>query len=491
MKNSFKRVSSTALIATYTNNTMAATRWFLRIIVTCLALASIASAGKDFYKVLGVAKDCDERTLKKMYHKLALHHHPDKGGSEEKFREISEAYDVLSDTEKRKVYDQYGEEGLKRQEQGGHPGGGGGGFGHGGGHPFGGGGFGHGQQFQFNFGGPGGGGRGSGGGGRDPFDMFNDMFGGQGGPRGRGGGQQQPERSKENLFDRSSPVTSLRHGKFPGTDSKYVWLIEYYVPWCGHCKQMKPILERMATELKGFIKVGAVNCEKEKSLCNLEGVHQYPVLKIKKGSTTVTYDGERQMEAIRGWSFDQLPNAVVGLRKLEHLDKYVSTECVNGKLSASGACFLHLSETPETPAWIKAASHAVRGKSATAESKGTNEAIASRLDAVSFPGLFVICGGDLDRTAVYSGDLGHTMTPDKVEAFFTEYAEKEGCKRVLKVPKVGLKLEKGFDYSKLRVNKLKSLLAAHNIPCVLCMEKSDFVRAIENHVLANSGESEL
>jgi len=78
--------------------------------------------GKDYYKILGVSKTADADTLKKAYRKLALRYHPDKNkeaGAEEKFKEISEAYEVLSDTDKRTIYDQYGEEGLK----GGMPGG--------------------------------------------------------------------------------------------------------------------------------------------------------------------------------------------------------------------------------------------------------------------------------------------------------------------------------------------------------------------------------
>ena len=113
------------------------------------SVLAFASAGRDFYKVLGIDRGADDRTLKKAYRSLALKHHPDKGGSEEKFAEISQAYDVLSDKDKRRVYDQYGEDGVKQHEQGGSPGGGfghpGGGFGgfpggFGGGFPGGGGG---------------------------------------------------------------------------------------------------------------------------------------------------------------------------------------------------------------------------------------------------------------------------------------------------------------------------------------------------------------
>nr|XP_043611087.1 dnaJ homolog subfamily B member 13-like [Erigeron canadensis] len=76
--------------------------------------------GVDYYKVLGVDRNAKDEDLKKAYRKLAMKWHPDKNpnnkkDAEAKFKTISEAYDVLSDTQKRAVYDQYGEEGLKGQ----------------------------------------------------------------------------------------------------------------------------------------------------------------------------------------------------------------------------------------------------------------------------------------------------------------------------------------------------------------------------------------
>ncbi|CAG0896066.1 unnamed protein product [Cyprideis torosa] len=72
--------------------------------------------GKDYYKILGVAKGASDDDIKKAYRKMALKFHPDKNkekGAEEKFKEISEAYEVLSDKNKREIFDKYGEEGLK------------------------------------------------------------------------------------------------------------------------------------------------------------------------------------------------------------------------------------------------------------------------------------------------------------------------------------------------------------------------------------------
>ncbi len=108
-------------------------------------------AKRDYYEVLGVSKSADEKEIKKAYRKLAMKYHPDKNpddkDAEEKFKEINEAYEVLSDSEKRATYDRFGHDGVNAQNQGGFGG------------------------FQGGFQG--------GGGFEDIFgDIFGDMFGG-------------------------------------------------------------------------------------------------------------------------------------------------------------------------------------------------------------------------------------------------------------------------------------------------------------------------
>lgn len=130
-------------------------------------------AKKDYYEVLGVSKTASQDELKKAYRKLALKYHPDrnKGNAEaeQKFKEISEAYGVLSDESKRAQYDQLGPDAFEQAQAGGA-----------GGNPFGGG-----------FGGF------SGSGMEDIFDMF---FGGQGGRGGRSG-NAGPQRGADLRFD--------------------------------------------------------------------------------------------------------------------------------------------------------------------------------------------------------------------------------------------------------------------------------------------------
>lgn len=110
-------------------------------------------AKKDYYEVLGLSRTASEDEIKRAYKKLAMKHHPDRNpgdvSAEEKFKEVKEAYEILSDAQKRSAYDQFGHAGVDAS--------------------MGGGGFGGGQGFGGGFGGFG--------------DIFSDIFGGG----GRGG----------------------------------------------------------------------------------------------------------------------------------------------------------------------------------------------------------------------------------------------------------------------------------------------------------------
>ena len=142
----------------------------------CPPLHSRFVASKDYYQLLGVAKSASDDEIKKAYRKLAKKYHPDvnKGNkeAENKFKEISEAYAVLADKEKREQYDRLGKEAFSA----GGPGGPFGGF----------------DFSDFMAGARGAGRRGAAGGGTrttvDFTDIFGDLFGGRGG----GGFEQQP-----------------------------------------------------------------------------------------------------------------------------------------------------------------------------------------------------------------------------------------------------------------------------------------------------------
>lgn len=70
---------------------------------------------EKLYEVLGVDKSADEKEIKKAYRKMAVKHHPDKGGDEHFFKEVNAAYEILSDPKKRELYDKYGLEGVENE----------------------------------------------------------------------------------------------------------------------------------------------------------------------------------------------------------------------------------------------------------------------------------------------------------------------------------------------------------------------------------------
>lgn len=137
------------------------------------------AAGRDYYDILGVKRDASADDIKKAFRRLARKHHPDTGGSEDKFKELNEAYEVLSDTEKRAQYDQYGQYFGGNQPPGsGFPGGAGPGAGPGG------------FNYDVNVG--------------DLGDLFGDLFSGGGFANSAGrGGRSSARRGRDLTYDLS------------------------------------------------------------------------------------------------------------------------------------------------------------------------------------------------------------------------------------------------------------------------------------------------
>lgn len=136
---------------------------------------------EDYYEILGIPRDADDRTIRKAFKKIAIQKHPDKNqdnpNAHDEFVKINKAYEILKDEELRKKYDQYGEEGLKDDFQGGN-------------------------QYQ-------------------SWQFYKDNFG---------------------IYDDDVEIVTLSRADFQQTviDSGDLWFINFYSTYCSHCHELAP-----------------------------------------------------------------------------------------------------------------------------------------------------------------------------------------------------------------------------------------------------------
>uniref|UniRef100_A0A1B0CEJ6 protein disulfide-isomerase n=1 Tax=Lutzomyia longipalpis TaxID=7200 RepID=A0A1B0CEJ6_LUTLO len=104
------------------------------------------------------------------------------------------------------------------------------------------------------------------------------------------------------LYPSSSDVVDLTPANFDRLvlQGDAVWVVEFYAPWCGHCKSLVPEYQKAATALKGAVKVGAMNADEHKSLAGEYGVRGFPTLKIfgANKKSPIDYSGQRTADAI-------------------------------------------------------------------------------------------------------------------------------------------------------------------------------------------------
>ena len=396
----------------------------------------------DYYGVLGVRKTASSKEIKSAYRKLALDFHPDKvqdpdkkEEAQKRFMEVQQAYDVLSDDDKRKIYDDYGKQGLEMLERGQDPREYGGSFGgnfggnHGGGFQHHGGGFSGGPEFsQFfqGFGGPGGfpGGGGGGfnqffqgGGGPGAHQQFFQQGFGAGGGRGRSSHGHGGGRPPADLFPKGGKVTKLGSPKFPDDSSKYLWLVMFYRNDDRTVQDLKPHLETLVNKVKGNFKVGALDCgmnDKEYRYCErahgLDVDEELPAFAFVVNGELSWYEGDAEYvptaKPLYEFAMENMPKElIVNINQPTQVSSKL-LEPMKQHARFIGTILL-LTDKYETSALYFSLAYHHRSKFLFGESRGKSLNLAKEFQVKRYPTLVAIIpksGAKIPGSTEYKGD---------------------------------------------------------------------------------------
>ncbi|CAJ1348372.1 unnamed protein product [Effrenium voratum] len=301
----------------------------LRLILA-LSAPFCCSAGADYYAVLGVPRNADQAAIKKAYRTKSLEYHPDKCADDKeqcqtKFIEVSSAYEVLSDAEKRKVYDQHGEDGLK-------------------------------EGHQSN---------------EQAKAMFRQFFGRE--PDGnvrivrRGGHMTFVEEGepgpKEDIYGDTN-VTEMNSDLYNSqiNDRIEPWLVQFYKPNNDASREVREEYIKFADTFKDFLNVASVNCRQQQQVCSRASINDFPAFRwfgeSKDDPPEIFDEGAPSAKNLGKWANAMLPDYTQVLQEKHELRKWLD--------NVKGPHILLFTDKSASPPMWKALSREFRGRAALA-----------------------------------------------------------------------------------------------------------------------------
>lgn len=208
------------------------------------------------------------------------------------------------------------------------------------------------------------------------------------------------------MYTKKSPVLQVDSTNYDRliNKSNYTSIVEFYAPWCGHCKNLKPAWEAAAKSLAGIAKVAAVNCDDEmnKPLCGQMGVQGFPTIKLAKPGKKPgkpayeDYQGPRQAKAIVETVKGKIPNNVKKLTDAK-LDEWLD----ENKDTAKAILF---SDKGPVSATLRTTAIDFAGIISIAQVKKDQEAIVAKYGVEKYPTLVLLPAGSAEPVK-FDGDM--------------------------------------------------------------------------------------
>ena len=399
---------------------------FFILFLTLLIINS--ECAEDYYKLLGVKRTATKAEIKKAFKKLSLKYHPDKNKdnpkkAKEMFIKIANAYEVLSNDEKRKIYDQYGEEGVKANEQGGGAGahfnfdnmgfeeifsqffGGGGG----------------GAKFEFNMGGGGGNKRQSSSGFGGFGGMFDNIFGGGGGFGGFQGGQSGRKQKAQNgmkdqNYFKNTKVKTLKMKSLTLLYSrKNIWFVYFYRKGDQNYEKYVNTMIEFAEKTEGLFNAGAVNCIKDEEICEeFEVDHTPSIIFFSENEKEYNkYEGKVDFNSLFNYATKRMSYYVNEITK-EKLSEFFSKK--NDKYHV-----ILFTSKDATPSLYKALSKLFINKLIFGEIHKTQTELVQLFKIREFPTLMVMLDEEKNKYEIYKNKMNY----ESIKSYLNKFVNKK------------------------------------------------------------------
>lgn len=212
--------------------------------------------------------------------------------------------------------------------------------------------------------------------------------------------------AQASLYSKSSAVLQVDSSNYNKliTKSNHTSIVEFYAPWCGHCKNLKPAYEKAAKSLEGLANVAAVNCDaaENKQFCSSLGVQGFPTLKIvkpsKKGKNPIVedYQGARTASAIVQAVTDKINNHVKRITDAD-ADAFLSADPDTPKA-------ILFTEKGTTSAVIRSIAIDFLGSIVVGQVRNKETKTVEKFNIQSFPSLLLLPGGD-QEPILFEGEM--------------------------------------------------------------------------------------
>jgi thioredoxin-like negative regulator of GroEL len=412
--------------------------------IVLLFLFAVVLCKKDYYKILEVDRNASQEQIKKNFKKLSLKYHPDKNkknpdAAKQKFIEVANAYEVLSDPEKKKIYDIHGEEAVNehtaRENSGGR------------------GGFNTGGSFE---------------------DIFNQFFGG--GQRGHGGGHfqgghrqnmHQQEEEEKNYFENTDVINLKMDNLSKLYGRSQIWFILFFKSNDKEFESLKEMWSTLAEKSYGIYKVAAVNCKFHEEICEEFSIRTSPLIVYfpESSDDEEVYRGIKKWEEIFKFGANKMQSFVRSINSDNYGD-FITSNPTQHKV-------ILFTSRKTTPPLLKALSKHFKGKLSFGEIRPGEKELVDKLSVKNFPTVMVLSEPENYKGIIYEGPL----TRDSLEKFLNQFAY-----QAIKVEKTAVVTEFTNDlYNKQRLCNEDD---GKNI-CVIYLNNGDHLTADENILLEN------